>query len=116
MKDYQIIMKISKEDEVGPYEIQFKPLAYQESRKIAESMSNIFLTTWAPQSSILSHPNMKLCISHGGYNSVLEAARFGVPMLLVPLANDAYSNSRLIERNNWGIYFEKTDGTIGLTC
>lgn len=71
-------------------------------------MPNVYLTTWAPQSSIIAHPNMKLFISHGGYNSLLEGARFGIPMLLVPLANDGYGNSRLIERNKWGMYFEKT--------
>jgi glucuronosyltransferase len=71
-------------------------------------MPNVYLTTWAPQASIIAHPNLKLFIAHGGYNSLLEAARFGVPMLLIPLANDGYSNSRLVERNQWGLYFEKT--------
>ncbi|KAI6190376.1 Glucuronosyltransferase [Aphelenchoides bicaudatus] len=93
LKDYQFIVKISDED--------------QESRDIAKLLPNIYVTTWAPQPSIMAHSRLRLLIAHGGFNSLLEAARYGIPSLLIPLANDGYQNARLVERNQWGLYFEK---------
>ncbi|KAL3111291.1 hypothetical protein niasHT_013333 [Heterodera trifolii] len=35
----------------------------------------------------------KLFITHGGLNSVIEAVKFGVPLLLFPFFGDQYNNA-----------------------
>ncbi|CAB3233302.1 unnamed protein product [Arctia plantaginis] len=49
---------------------------------------NVYIVQWAPQQSILAHPNCKLFISHGGLLSSIETIHFGVPIIGVPLLFD----------------------------
>ncbi|KAK6045819.1 hypothetical protein COOONC_16675 [Cooperia oncophora] len=49
---------------------------------------NVHLFKWLPQSDILQHPKTKAFITHGGYNSVQEAIRGGVPLISIPLFGD----------------------------
>ncbi|KAF7633026.1 hypothetical protein Mgra_00007607, partial [Meloidogyne graminicola] len=53
------------------------------------------------------HPRIKLFITHSGYNSLLEAAKSGVPVLSIPFFLDQFRNARIPERNGWGINFDK---------
>lgn len=50
---------------------------------------------------------MKAFVSHAGYNSLLESATNGVPILGMPFFGDQSRNARLAERNKWGIAFDK---------
>ncbi|KAI6185020.1 UDP-glucuronosyl UDP-glucosyltransferase domain containing protein [Aphelenchoides bicaudatus] len=95
LKDYHFIVRTDKENKVA--------------EEIASTMSNVFLTTWAPQLDILAHDRLKLFITHGGYNSILEAARLAVPIVGVGIFGDQPSNSLMAERNGWGISFNKAD-------
>uniref|UniRef100_A0A914HUB8 glucuronosyltransferase n=1 Tax=Globodera rostochiensis TaxID=31243 RepID=A0A914HUB8_GLORO len=90
---YHFIMKTEKGD--------------NHSVEIAAKFGNIFLTHWAPQNAILAHPRLKLFITHGGYNSLMEAARCGVPVLSTGFFADQYRNSRAAERNGWARTFDK---------
>ncbi|KAH7703112.1 CRE-UGT-48 protein, partial [Aphelenchoides avenae] len=90
---YHFIVKADKGDEV--------------SLALASNRSNVFLTSWAPQNDLLGHARVKAFVSHGGYNSLLESARNGVPILAMPFFADQYRNARLAQRNGWGIAFDK---------
>lgn len=52
---------------------------------------------------------MKAFITHSGYNSLLEAARSGVPIVAIPGFVDQHRNARAAERNGWGIALDKFD-------
>ncbi|KAL3110700.1 hypothetical protein niasHT_010712 [Heterodera trifolii] len=53
---------------------------------------NVYAKGWLEQSAILG--NMpKLFITHGGLNSIIEAVKFGVPLLLFPFFGDQYNNA-----------------------
>ena len=54
--------------------------------------SNIKVTSWVPQNDILAHKSTKAFISHAGFNSLYEAAFYGVPVVCVPLFGDQPSN------------------------
>lgn len=41
-------------------------------------------------------------VTHGGYNSLLESAQAGVPMVMVPLFADQYGNVVRAQRLNLG--------------
>ncbi|GLJ06068.1 hypothetical protein SUGI_0031240 [Cryptomeria japonica] len=51
---------------------------------------------WAPQLQILAHPSVGLFLSHSGWSSVVEAVKFGVKLVLVPMNVDQGLNARLV--------------------
>ncbi|KAL0818874.1 hypothetical protein ABMA28_008191 [Loxostege sticticalis] len=53
---------------------------------------NVHIVKWAPQQSILAHPNCRLFITHAGLLSSTEAVHFGVPVIGVPISYDQYIN------------------------
>ncbi|XP_022117736.2 UDP-glucosyltransferase 2 [Pieris rapae] len=65
--------------------------------------SNVHLVKWAPQQSILAHPNLKLFISHGGQLSTIEAIHFGVPIISIPVCGDQMVNSVTLKNKGYGL-------------
>jgi glucuronosyltransferase len=59
--------------------------------------------------SFLANKRIKLFITHAGYNSILEAARFAVPIVGMGTFGDQPSNALLAERNGWGKSFNKAE-------
>ncbi|CAH2054212.1 unnamed protein product, partial [Iphiclides podalirius] len=53
---------------------------------------NVHIIKWAPQTSILAHPNCALFITHGGLLSTTEAVHFGVPLIGIPVFFDQNFN------------------------
>ncbi|KAL0818871.1 hypothetical protein ABMA28_008189 [Loxostege sticticalis] len=64
---------------------------------------NVHLVKWAPQQSILAHPNLKMFITHGGQLSTTEAIHFGVPVVGIPVFGDQYVNMKSAEDKGFGI-------------
>ena len=54
---------------------------------------NIKFVSWAPQNDVLGHPSVKAFISHGGSNSMYEAAFHGVPLVCIPFMGDQPDNA-----------------------
>ncbi|RVE44213.1 hypothetical protein evm_011112 [Chilo suppressalis] len=54
--------------------------------------SNVHIVQWAPQPSILAHPNCILFITHGGSLSLTEAVYFAKPIIGVPVLADQFTN------------------------
>ncbi|KAE9552483.1 hypothetical protein FO519_004296 [Halicephalobus sp. NKZ332] len=63
-----------------------------------DKYSNINLLKWLPQKDLMKHPKTKLLIAHGGYNSFLEAAQSGIPIVLMPLFADQFINAKRAKR------------------
>nr|CAD2176603.1 unnamed protein product [Meloidogyne enterolobii] len=93
LTDYHFIVKIENDDKF--------------SLNFAKQFKNIFAISWAPQTFILKHPRLKLFITHGGYNSLMESARSGIPLISMGFFADQYRNGRVAERNGWGLPFDK---------
>ncbi|EZA57272.1 UDP-glucuronosyltransferase 2B31 [Ooceraea biroi] len=58
---------------------------------------NVKCIEWAPQLSVLCHPNTRLFITHGGLLGSQEAVYCGVPILGIPLFGDQHLNMAYFE-------------------
>ncbi|KAI7741709.1 hypothetical protein M8C21_026509 [Ambrosia artemisiifolia] len=58
---------------------------------------------WAPQTKILGHKNIGGFVSHCGWNSVMEAMKFGVPIIAMPMQLDQPVNARLVVEVGVGV-------------
>jgi UDP:flavonoid glycosyltransferase YjiC (YdhE family) len=79
---------------------------YSTDSMLDGSNSKIKLMGWAPQQSILDHPNTKLFLSHGGLDSVYESVTSGTPMLFLPFLGDQPGNSMLLTERGVGDYID----------
>ncbi|CAJ2649723.1 unnamed protein product [Trifolium pratense] len=55
------------------------------------------IVAWAPQLEILKHSSVGVCLTHSGWNSVLDCIVGGVPMITRPFFGDQKLNARMIE-------------------
>ncbi|XP_074572177.1 anthocyanidin 3-O-glucosyltransferase 7-like [Curcuma longa] len=66
---------------------------------------------WAPQQDVLRHPAVGVFVTHCGWNSVLEAAVAGVPMVCRPFLGDQRLNARTVAAV-WGIGVGFEEGSM----
>ncbi|CAN1234987.1 Cyanidin-3-O-glucoside 2-O-glucuronosyltransferase [Linum perenne] len=64
---------------------------------------------WAPQRRILRHESVGVFLSHCGWNSVMEAIKYGVPIVGAPMRGDQTMNARLVEEVGSGLKVEKIE-------
>ncbi|CAN6214222.1 unnamed protein product [Urochloa humidicola] len=62
---------------------------------------------WVEQEEILQHGSVGLIVSHCGWNSVTEAAAFGVPVLAWPRAGDQRVIAAVVARGGLGAWEER---------
>ncbi|NP_001243980.1 UDP-glycosyltransferase UGT39B1 precursor [Bombyx mori] len=74
-----------------------------------DKMDNLVVRKWLPQKEILSHPNIKVFISHGGLIGTQEAIFHGVPIIGVPIYADQYNNLLQAEEIGFGKILEFKD-------
>ncbi|KAI5683236.1 hypothetical protein M9H77_04464 [Catharanthus roseus] len=84
-------------------------IRFQKGEKISieESLLKVFLQrveekgivieNWAQQREILRHESIGGFISHCGWSSVMEALKFGVPIIAIPIINDEPAKARALE-------------------
>ncbi len=71
---------------------------------------HVLAVRYAPQLQLL--PRTSVLITHGGANSVMESLHFGVPILISPLCNDQFHQSRLIEERGVGIRLDLSTASV----
>ncbi|XP_045421917.1 UDP-glucuronosyltransferase 3A2-like [Lemur catta] len=65
--------------------------------------ANVKLMDWIPQSDLLAHPSIRLFVTHGGQNSIMEAIQHGVPMVGIPVFGDQPENMVRVEAKKFGV-------------
>uniref|UniRef100_A0A0K0FE02 glucuronosyltransferase n=1 Tax=Strongyloides venezuelensis TaxID=75913 RepID=A0A0K0FE02_STRVS len=81
---------------------------YDKDRpEILKGIGNVFLSKWMPQLDLLADPRMSLFITHGGMNSFLEASKYGVPLIDIPLFGDQPKNAKIVEELKLGRIVDK---------
>ncbi|KAF5292539.1 hypothetical protein FQR65_LT01685 [Abscondita terminalis] len=64
---------------------------------------NIMIQKWMPQFDILSHPNVKAFLAHGGLLGVTEAVYCGLPIVAIPQFGDQFLNAKAVESAGGGV-------------
>ncbi|XP_022734738.1 UDP-glycosyltransferase 13-like [Durio zibethinus] len=92
---------VDKEEEDGLDEI----LGHDLMQRITSSNSGLVVKEWVNQWEILSHKAVGGFVSHCGWNSVVEAALYGVPLLAWPqrMFGDQRINVEVIEAIGLGL-------------
>ncbi|RCV21286.1 hypothetical protein SETIT_4G127300v2 [Setaria italica] len=61
---------------------------------------------WVDQEALLKHPAVGLFLSHSGWNSVVEAAAAGMPLLAWPRGGDQRVNAMVVASGGFGVWME----------
>ncbi|XP_078287153.1 UDP-glucuronosyltransferase 3A1-like isoform X2 [Rhinoraja longicauda] len=69
---------------------------------------NVRLVDWLPQNDLLGHPKARLLVTHGGFNSLMQAVYHGVPVVGVPLFGDQFDNMVRVEAKGLGLTVDVT--------
>ncbi|XP_058772534.1 UDP-glycosyltransferase 708G1-like [Vicia villosa] len=77
-------------------------LGFELMKRIKEN--GLVVKKWVDQSEILSHKSVGGFVSHCGWNSVIEAAWFGVPIMGWPQIGDQKINAELVSKGGWGVW------------
>ncbi|CAI2356297.1 unnamed protein product [Caenorhabditis sp. 36 PRJEB53466] len=88
LPDYHFVLKVASDDKT--------------TAQMFANVPNTDLVDWVPQNAVLQHKNLKLFVSHGGMNSVLETMYYGVPMIIMPVFTDQFRNAKNVERRGAG--------------
>ncbi|XP_046751146.1 uncharacterized protein LOC124414214 [Diprion similis] len=89
--------RMLSEKERNAFITAFSKLPYKviwkfEDDQLEGKPDNVIILKWAPQQSILAHPNIKLFIYQGGLQSTEEAVSHGVPLIGIPVMGDQDMN------------------------
>ncbi|MCD7467044.1 hypothetical protein HAX54_004235 [Datura stramonium] len=93
-------VKVDKVEQTGLEELLGSSLL----ERIKEKRQGMAVKEWVKQEEILAHPAIGGFFSHCGWNSVMEAAQTGVPMLAWTLNGDQRFNAEVVEKTGLGLW------------
>ncbi|OMO83350.1 UDP-glucuronosyl/UDP-glucosyltransferase [Corchorus olitorius] len=68
---------------------------------IEEKSRKGMVVKWCPQLKVLAHESIGCFVTHCGFNSVIEALSFGIPMVAMPQWTDQFTNAKYVV-DIWG--------------
>lgn len=66
-------------------------------------VENVKILPWIPQNDLLAHDKVRLFITHGGFNSLVEAVYHATPVIVFPIALDQPENAGLVVAKGFGL-------------
>ena len=99
------------EDVAAKFCSTFRSLKYRviwkfKSPELCPNASNVRILPWIPQNDVLAHRNVKLFITHGGWNSLLESVYHAKPVIVFPIFGDQPGNAAIAIAKGFGIYMD----------
>ena len=106
-KTLEVFLKVFKS--LNKYKFLWK----WEIDSIPDIPENVMLQKWIPQNDVLSHPNLKVFVTHGGIFGTQEAIYHGKPMIFVPFYGDQHGNARKFVKAGIGLEMTISNVTVG---
>jgi 2-hydroxyacylsphingosine 1-beta-galactosyltransferase len=63
----------------------------------------VLLMPWIPQNDLLADARVRLFVTHGGLNSVVEAVYHGKPLVVLPVSLDQPANAAVVAAKGYGV-------------
>ena len=79
---------------------------------VCGDVANVKILPWIPQNDLLGHRNVRLLITHGGVNSILESVYHAVPIIVFPLAFDQHGNAQTAVNKGYGLRMDIADFSV----
>ncbi|ESN97950.1 hypothetical protein HELRODRAFT_125432, partial [Helobdella robusta] len=64
---------------------------------------NLLIQPWIPQNDLLADSRIKLFVTHGGFNSMMESVYHAKPVIVFPFVHDQTGLASYAERHNYGV-------------
>ncbi|XP_027361052.1 UDP-glycosyltransferase 13-like [Abrus precatorius] len=90
--------KVDREEEEGLEAVLGLELVERMKEK------GLVVKEWVEQGKILEHKAVRWFVSHCGWNSVIEAAWYGVPIMGWPQIGDQKVNAEVVSKGGWGMW------------
>jgi len=73
---------------------------------------DIFVSPWIPQNHLLADSRVKLFVSHGGINSIIESVYHSKPLVVFPIGLDQPANAAAAEFKGFAVQMIIADFTV----
>ena len=86
----------------------FRQLKYQVVWKLKNeshciNVKNVKILDWIPQNDLLAHEKVRLFITHGGFNSMVETVYHAKPVINIPIVADQINLAAFVVKKGMGI-------------
>ncbi|KAJ0965310.1 hypothetical protein J5N97_026448 [Dioscorea zingiberensis] len=101
------VIKTKKVDKEEEQVLELEEVLGEEFMESIKAKGSMVVRGWVEQEVILKHEAVGGFVSHCGWNSVMEAALYGVPVLAWPQHGDQKMNAGVVKRSGLGMWVEE---------
>ncbi|CDW85084.1 antennal-enriched udp-glycosyltransferase [Stylonychia lemnae] len=92
------------------YSTRNKRYFQSEIFETIQSLDNVYIAKWLPQTQILNNPKVQIFFTHGGQQSYIESIEAGKPMIVIPVfAPDQFFACEYVQMQKLGACMYKPD-------
>jgi len=77
-------------------------------KSLLDQQARVLVVSWINQQDVLTHPSLRMFITHGGLNSIGEAVHAHVPLLVLPGFADQPANAAKVQETKIGYALERS--------
>ena len=92
--------------------IKYRIVWKLKNAEFCSALKNAKMLPWIPQNDLLAHKNVRLLITHGGLNSLVETVYHAKPVIVFPIALDQPSNAVAVSDKGYGISMKLSNFTF----
>ncbi len=104
----QLLQMLSEALEDLPIQVVVSTGARIQPSDLPKPPENFNIKSWVPGSAVIARSNV--VVFPGGYGTMMETVRLGVPSLIIPFHSEQEANGRRLEASGAGIVIRHSDG------